>query len=394
MTLVTCIEDQADYYRQLKDRLREEKRIKQQLEEIQKQIEDHLCWIDAKQRQVISLEKQSKKEYENVRKLRHLSFKSAAATLSGKKKALEAKEEADYQLAFENEQRAKRELGQLQEAQGHWMAQEKKLKGEHLSLLKEARAQFDSLLDQIFEYKDPNFPQETKLKEELKSYSTQRQLAIRDSKRFEDAEEQLVKASADIQKTVQILGSTINYNSLDVFGTPLLEEEHIRHLEVCKKRMWDIQKLLNTARAILPELPHPQTLDVVTNNALLYVQLGWNYFDQAWKVRAVQCLSQLNAVHQNVQNSIQWTVQYKYYSQEAVQRLATAISDTQALLEKERCGFIERVLQAGAGAGASTSESHSEPPPIYEAPKPNAESPSPESSLQRPFNPNNPFLKK
>jgi hypothetical protein len=46
--------------------------------------------------------------------MRHLSFRSAAATISGKKKELTAKEEAKYQLAFENEQRSKRELGELQ----------------------------------------------------------------------------------------------------------------------------------------------------------------------------------------------------------------------------------------------------------------------------------------
>lgn len=56
----------------------------------------------------------SKKEYREVRKVRHLSFRSAAATLSGKKKELVAKEEAKYQLAFENEQRSKRELDQFQ----------------------------------------------------------------------------------------------------------------------------------------------------------------------------------------------------------------------------------------------------------------------------------------
>lgn len=42
--------------------------------------------------------------------MRHLSFRSAAAALSGKKKELVAKEEAKYQLAFENEQRARRDL--------------------------------------------------------------------------------------------------------------------------------------------------------------------------------------------------------------------------------------------------------------------------------------------
>lgn len=46
--------------------------------------------------------------------MRHLSFRSAAATLSGKKKERTAKEEAKYQLAFENEQRSKRELDELQ----------------------------------------------------------------------------------------------------------------------------------------------------------------------------------------------------------------------------------------------------------------------------------------
>lgn len=42
--------------------------------------------------------------------MKHLSFRSAAATLSGKKKELVAKEEAKYHLAFENEQRARRDL--------------------------------------------------------------------------------------------------------------------------------------------------------------------------------------------------------------------------------------------------------------------------------------------
>jgi hypothetical protein len=46
--------------------------------------------------------------------MRHLSFRSAAATISGKKKEIIAKEEAKYQLAFENEQRSKRELDELQ----------------------------------------------------------------------------------------------------------------------------------------------------------------------------------------------------------------------------------------------------------------------------------------
>lgn len=46
--------------------------------------------------------------------MRHLTFRSAAATLSGKKKEMVAKEEAKYHLAFENEQRARRDMELLE----------------------------------------------------------------------------------------------------------------------------------------------------------------------------------------------------------------------------------------------------------------------------------------
>jgi vacuolar-type H+-ATPase subunit D/Vma8 len=51
-----------------------------------------------------------KKEYDDLHKARHFSVRSAAATLKGKKKALIAKEEAEYQQAFEAEQQAKRKV--------------------------------------------------------------------------------------------------------------------------------------------------------------------------------------------------------------------------------------------------------------------------------------------
>lgn len=50
-----------------------------------------------------------------------------------------------------------------------------------------------------------------------------------------------------------------------------------------RRRLWEIQRLLNVARTVLPEIPYPQTLDVVTNNPLLHMQINMNYVDMAWK---------------------------------------------------------------------------------------------------------------
>lgn len=55
------------------------------------------------------------------------------------------------------------------------------------------------------------------------------------------------------------------------------------HKTAAKKRIWEIQRLLNIVRTVLPEIPYPQTLDVVTNNPLLHMQLNLNYIDVAWK---------------------------------------------------------------------------------------------------------------
>jgi hypothetical protein len=54
-------------------------------------------------------------------------------------------------------------------------------------------------------------------------------------------------------------------------------------LLAAKKRIWEIQRLLNIARTVLPEIPYPQTLDVVTNNTLLNMQISSTYVDVAWK---------------------------------------------------------------------------------------------------------------
>ncbi|CAO3702137.1 unnamed protein product [Rhizopus stolonifer] len=439
MSLITCIQDQSEYYRKLTKELEVESRVRTELNEIRRQSDDIALLVDVKQKQVIDLEKQFKKEYEDVRKLRHLSFKSAAATLSGKKKELTAKEEASYQLAFENEQRVKRELENLKVQLNDLEMKERELKNQS-NKFHDSRAQFDALLEQIFEFEDPTFPQNTQIKAEIKNYEGQRQLAKKDEGRFTNAEDQLIKSSLGIKKTMHILGKTVNYEPFDIFGTPLLEEEQIRNVEVCKKKMWDIQRLLNAVRTILPEIPHPQTLDVITNNPLLYSQPSWNYFDQAWKVRAVQCLGQMNAVHQNVLNSINWVTQYKKYAREATNRLATAIETTKSRLETERRQTIESILGGNPNGFHAIGIDHEldPPPPVYEAPStddssqkyevplpaipsymslPNQDSPvashytengvensqaineatnssNPFNRTQKPANPNNPFMYK
>ncbi|KAI8994842.1 hypothetical protein BDB01DRAFT_774274 [Pilobolus umbonatus] len=105
-----CIHQQASIYKKLSDELLCEEIIESEHRQLMSRKELLAVEIGAKQTDVIALEAQSKKEYNNVRMLRHFSLKSAAATLSGRKKEVAAKEEGKYHLAFENEQRAKREL--------------------------------------------------------------------------------------------------------------------------------------------------------------------------------------------------------------------------------------------------------------------------------------------
>jgi len=87
----------------------------------------------------------------------------------------------------------------------------------------------------------------------------------------------------DIKKVIRLLDTVINYVPFEIFGGPIIDEEQVAYLEAAKRRIWDIQRLMNVARTILPEIPYPQTLDVVTNNTLLQMQLNLNYIDIAWK---------------------------------------------------------------------------------------------------------------
>jgi hypothetical protein len=57
----------------------------------------------------------SRKEYEDTRKMKRVSFMSVKASMTGKKKATAAKEEQEYHVAFEREKACALQLEQLSE---------------------------------------------------------------------------------------------------------------------------------------------------------------------------------------------------------------------------------------------------------------------------------------
>ncbi|KAI7906900.1 uncharacterized protein BX663DRAFT_494133 [Cokeromyces recurvatus] len=310
--------------------------------------------------------------------MRHLSFRSAAATISGKKKELMAKEEAKYQLAFENEQRSRRELEELHANYDSAVAKEAELISQK-SHFKDARHQYESLLKQIFQYEDPNFPMESQLKAELTNYIEQRRLAKRDRDRFVNAERALSTTLVDTKKVIRLLDTVINYVPFEIFGGPIIDEEQVAYLEASKRRIWEIQRLLNSVRTTLPEIPYPQTLDVVTNNTLLSMQFNTNYIDIAWKAKSSQCFGILATAYRNIQNSLTWVKQYKEYAVGAISRLETAVNVTKKSLEAERKRIMDTVLEGYVDPSASSSTAAAPhnlfdtpnndlPPPVYEAP--------------------------
>ena len=87
-----------------------------------------------------------------------------------------------------------------------------------------------------------------------------------------------------------------------------------------------------------------------------------------WIAKASQCLGQLAAVQQNVQNSANWVIQYKNYAQGAIDRLETAIEASKASLEAARRRTIESVLAGHPDHLGSCEARNNPPPPVYEAP--------------------------
>ncbi|KAI8987713.1 hypothetical protein BDF20DRAFT_284890 [Mycotypha africana] len=415
MALVQSILDQSAYYRKLKIELDSEKNIENELVQVRAHRQELENQIRIKKAEIIALEENSKKEYRDVRDMRHLSIRSAAATLSGKKKEKKAKKEAKYQLAFENEQRSKRELDKLTASYQALLLKEETLSRQR-SQFKDGRSKFESLLEQIFVSEDPDFPSEPRLKAELVNYKEQKRLANRDNERFREAENALAKALVDVKKAIRLIDEVVHYVPFELFAGPIIDEEQVTYLEAARKRTWEVQRLLNKARTVLPEIPYPQTLDVVTNNPLLQMHLNANYIDSAWRgkiilvvltkktkisiklsfhqfiAKATQCFGLLATVYKNTQNSINWVKQYKEYAQGALIRLEKAVEDVKKSLFAERQRIIETVLynynnldQTTAARAAEPSTlaapipdilsssyqneiSDLPPPPMYEAP--------------------------
>ncbi|OAD03044.1 hypothetical protein MUCCIDRAFT_81058 [Mucor lusitanicus CBS 277.49] len=362
--LVQCIQDQASYYRKLKAELDSESNVQNALDDAKLIRLDFEKAIQSKKAEINSLEEYSKKEYRDVRRMRHLSFRSAAATLSGKKKERTAKEEAKYQLAFENEQRSKRELDELQTSYQGALAREEELVRQK-SHFEDTKHQFDSLLEQIFMLEDPNFPLEPQLKAELVNYKEQKRLAKRDKNRFSEAEQALSTALVDIKKVIRLLDTVINYVPFEIFGGPIIDEEQVAYLEAAKRRIWEIQRLMNIARTVLPEIPYPQTLDVVTNNTLLQMQLNLNYIDIAWKA------------YRNTQNSLTWVKQYKDYAAGALVRLDEAVNVIKESLKTERRRIMDTVLAGHTGGDGASSSAAADNPPLFSTTYHNANDPPP-----------------
>ncbi|KAI8889634.1 hypothetical protein K501DRAFT_170616, partial [Backusella circina FSU 941] len=224
----------------------------------------------------------------------------------------------------------------------------------------------------IFENKDPAFPLEPQLEAELKNYKVQQRLAERDKGRFKDAESALSDALKDIKKVIRLLDTVINYVPFEIFGGPIIDEEQVAYLEASKRRLWEVQRMLNVARTILPEIPYPQSLDVVTNNGLLNMRFDMEYVDMNWKVKTSQCFGLLATTYRNIQNAMTWVKQYREYTEGAVERLGVVIDSTRNALHNERERIINVVLsghttdgQSGSGAQPTSDEP---PPPVYEAP--------------------------
>lgn len=371
MSLVQCIQDQAPYYRKLKKELDSETAIDSELSRARNERQSLENAIETKKSEINALENNSKKEFREVRKLRHLSFRSAAATLSGKKKEIVAKEEAKYQLAFENEQRSKRDLDGLQTRYEEALTREERLVSQKTHF-HDTKLQIESLLEQIFAIEDPNFPSEPQLKAELANYKDQRRLAKRDKGRFAEAERALAQCLIDTKKVIRLLDTVVNYVPFEIFGGPMIDEEQVAYIDAAKRRVWEIQRLLNVARTELPEIPYPHTLDVVTNNPLLNMQISMTYVDALWRAKTTQCFGMLATAYRNIQNSLTWVKEYHEYTKGAIIRLDAVIETTTVALQNERRRIMDAVLAGHVDTSGSSSSyqpsSNDPPPPVYEAP--------------------------
>ncbi|KAI8875554.1 hypothetical protein K501DRAFT_263628, partial [Backusella circina FSU 941] len=375
MTLVSCIHDKSSYYKELNDELSKEAKVNKELQDIIHQHKELKKAFDSKKGEIALLEKNSKKEFDDLRKLHRVTFRAAAASLAGKKKEIVAKDEAKYQMAFENEQRSKRELEELQAQQAVIHQKQLDLNKQKAHFV-EVKKRLGALLDQIFLNRDPAFPLEPQLHAELSNYLEQKNLAERDKNRLKDSELALSTALKDARRIIRLLDTIINYVPFEIFGGPVIDQEQISLLEAAKRRICDIQRMLNLVRTILPEIPRPNTLDVVTNNPLFELSFTVESIDPNWNAKTAQCFRQIAGVLRPIENALKWVKNFREYTTNALERLTNTLSVTTQALETERKRIIEDVFAGHTGTQESSendflfADANPEelPPPVYEGP--------------------------
>ncbi|KAI9497491.1 hypothetical protein BDB00DRAFT_784819 [Zychaea mexicana] len=392
-SLAARIQDQASLYRKLSDELAQEHTISMGLESCLAERDRLTQRIKSKQVELGTLTENSKKEFDDLRKIRHLSIRSAAATLTGKKREKAAVGEARYQQAFESEQRCKRDIEQMSNELGVLSDNQQQLERQ-ADHIRETRNQFKRLLDDvwsimenrwegeksrfnklekertIFTVTNPSYPLEPQLKAEVQNYINQKAAAARDLDRFKDTDHNLSHAKRDINKVLRLINTSISYVPFDLFGGNLMDANQAACLEGAKKQTYEVQRRLNVARQILPEIPHPGLLDVVSNNLLLSMQVNFNYVDVAWKAKAQHTYALLATCQKNIDTSLHWVRHYLRYTEGALQRLDVAINSTQNALENERRRIADGVLsgQPVDGMAGGVDEPDDQPPPMYESP--------------------------
>ncbi|KAF7723804.1 hypothetical protein EC973_001588 [Apophysomyces ossiformis] len=372
MSLARRVQEQAPFYRKLKQEISGEHETSIALEAAIAEREKLTGLVEAKQVELQTLQKNSKKEFEDVRKMRHLSLRSAAATLTGKKKERIAKDEAKYHAAFESEQQCKRWLDDLSKdlstatEKASFENQLQRQMGQYRSV----KAQLSRMLEEVFSESQSGYPRESELKAELNNYLKQQQLATRDHTRFRDADHNLAQASREISQVMRLLEDALNYVPFDIFSGSMVDAEQIAYLEGAKRQTYEVQRRLNYARGVLPEIPYPATLDVVTNNLLLSLRVDLNFVDIAWKAKVSHTFAVMATAQRNIDNSITWVRQYMQYAEGALERLKLAVGSTKDSLEKERQRIFEGIMSGNLAEGSSSSHEipQDQPPPVYEAP--------------------------
>ncbi|KAI9312402.1 hypothetical protein BX666DRAFT_1987127 [Dichotomocladium elegans] len=368
VTLAARVHDRAPQYQQITQELIHEHDVSLELEGCLAERQRLSQEIQSKQFDLTRLSENSKHEFAEMRKLRHLSFRSAAATLTGKKREKTAEGEAKYQLAFEEEQACKRRIEELSTELGRVADKQASLE-QRMARIRQARQDCSRLLREVFESstsEDSSFPLEPQLRAEIQNYETQMATATRDQTRFKDAEHNLVQAKRTANKVLRFLDNAINYVPFDLFGASMMDEHQLACLEGARRQTYEVQRRLNIARQVLPEIPYPAMLDVITHNTLLGLQLNMTYVDVTWKAKAQHSYALIITALANIDNSIKWVRHYLQYAQGAAERLQVAIESTRNALENERRRIFEGIL-SGEPIQAMGS-ANIDPPPKYEAP--------------------------